>query len=436
LHHGHDEPQQHHTAVESKPGDITVIDFSADHVEMSQYSSTEVQESLSKEHETRTSCRWICMDGIDRQSIAALAKAKKIHPLAVEDVLSHHERTKVDFFPNHLHAVLPLQKLVTMNQGFERTPPATAESTMTSTPPSIVTLQQRRSPGSRERTRYMERISPLSRRHLAVSVEQVSIFMMDDNTVISIFERSALDVLRPLAGRLHQEGTILRKSADASLLFQAICDTIVDLAIPITGAYNESIADLEYEVLTRPDIRLPHRLYALSSEINQLQLGMRPIAQLVGSLRDHPSHLAVSQGRNAGVIPPPPAHHSHAATSTATISPVAQMYFRDVEDHLILIVTSLDAMNLQTENLTTLIYNQLGTSQNESINRLTLTTIFFLPLSFLTGYFGMNFDTMWTVEDHSELFFWSIAVPVTFVTSWLLSRWIKKASLIKKAIMR
>ncbi|GAB7344463.1 hypothetical protein MBLNU457_2301t1 [Dothideomycetes sp. NU457] len=376
------------------------------------------------------------MDGLNQDSILALAKGKKIHPLAVEDILSHHERTKVDFFPTHLHAILPLQKLISIDSSTDRVPPVAAEPLMTATPPSIVTLQQRRSPASKERTRYMEKISPLSRRNLAVSVEQVSIFMMDDNTVISIFERSALDVLRPLAGRLYQEGTILRKSADASLLFQAICDTIVDLAIPITGAYNESIADLEYEVLTRPDMRLPHRLYALSSEINQLQMGMRPIAQLVGSLRDHPSSLAVSQGRAAGGIPPPASHLSHAATSTATISPVAQMYFRDVEDHLILIVTSLDAMNLQTENLTTLIYNQLSTSQNESINRLTLTTIFFLPLSFLTGYFGMNFDTMWTVEDHSELFFWSIAVPVTFVTSWLLSRWLKKATTLKRNIMR
>jgi len=422
--------------IDSKHGDITVIDFTADHVETLRYSSNEIRDLLSKEPAQKASCRWICMDGINQDSIVALAKAKKIHPLAVEDILSHHERTKVDFFPTHLHAILPLQKLISIASSTDRVPPVTAEPLMSSTPPSIVTLQQRRSPGAKERTRYMEKISPLSRRNLAVSVEQVSIFMMDDNTVISIFERSALDVLRPLAGRLHQEGTILRKSADASLLFQAICDTIVDLAIPITGAYNESIADLEYEVLTRPDMRLPHRLYALSSEINQLQLGMRPIAQLVGSLRDHPSHLAVSQGHAAGAIPPPPSHHSHAATSTATISPVAQMYFRDVEDHLILIVTSLDAMNLQTENLTTLIYNQLGTSQNESINRLTLTTIFFLPLSFLTGYFGMNFDTMWTVENHSELFFWSIAVPVTFVTSWLLSRWLKKATALKRNIMR
>jgi Mg2+ and Co2+ transporter CorA len=46
---------------------------------------------------------------------------------------------------------------------------------------------------------------------------------------------------------------------------------------------------------------------------------------------------------------------------------------------------------------------------------------FFLPLTFLTSYFGMNFDTMPSVNDQNELFFWAIATPVMLGTLVLIT---------------
>ena len=112
------------------------------------------------------------------------------------------------------------------------------------------TLQHYNGGPNLERTEYMEMHSALRVKGLAVGVEQVSIFLMSDNTVVSFFEASADDIEAPIINRLSSRETVLRRTADASMLVQAILDAIIDMAIPVTAAYKDAMDELELNVVT------------------------------------------------------------------------------------------------------------------------------------------------------------------------------------------
>ena len=120
---------------------------------------------------------------------------------------------------------------------------------------AIRTLQRYRGGPNIERADFMERKSALFKKSLAVSVEQVSIFLTTDNTIISFFEHSADDIEVPILKRLASDETILRISADASMMTQAVIDAIIDLALPVISAYEDVIDDLELDVLTDTSLR-------------------------------------------------------------------------------------------------------------------------------------------------------------------------------------
>lgn len=95
----------------------------------------------------------------------------------------------------------------------------------------------------------MEKRSVLAvHQQLAARVEQVSIFLTADGTVITIFEKIGQALFEPILVRLHPSGTIPRSSNEASILPYAVLDATVDLALPIASAYDEEIRDLEFEV--------------------------------------------------------------------------------------------------------------------------------------------------------------------------------------------
>ncbi|KAK3356890.1 hypothetical protein B0T25DRAFT_141094 [Lasiosphaeria hispida] len=451
----------------SAPCEITIVDFSQDNMSLRRLDNETLGPFLSLPQPKWVKCRWINVNGLSWDVIQTLGQEKNLHKLAIEDIMNTRNRTKAEWFPTHSFMVLTLQKLVHLYNsddsdgddygsdvdvlsrpgsmrsgrsgrsgrkrsklwrkvrglfgGNDRGPTETVEMgkppfaadvqgqlrsqptgfSDVPDPSQLRTLQRYHAAPNDPRTVFMEKHSALSRKDLAVACEQVSMFITQDNTIISFFELSAQDVEAPIVRRLQTSDTIIRQSCDASMVGQAIIDAIIDLAIPVTACYGDVIGDLELDVLTRPTLEHTKSLYIVITEINKMLSFINPIITLINALRDHKTEM----GQDAAL------HTLQDPSKGVIITHITYTYLGDVLDHCVLITESLNQLKNSADGMIGLIFNTISAYQNESMKQLTVATIIFLPLTFLTGYFGQNF-VPFTVLQEDVQYFWKIAVPV------------------------
>ncbi|KAI1465248.1 uncharacterized protein F4812DRAFT_440226 [Daldinia caldariorum] len=443
---------------------ITVVDFSQDNLEVHELDNRELIDFVQKPQPDWVKCRWINVNGLSWDVIQALGKYKGLHSLAIEDIMNTKNRTKADWYANHAFILLTCQKLVRiveddssdnessddeksvrreskglggwfyrqsghisghmakgetmLESGAMQMPRPIRRFTHQPTnlsnvfnPNTLRTLQRFHASPNSARTEYMEKNSALVSRGVAVTAEQVAMFITSDNTVIAFFEQSADDVEKPILSRLASPTTILRKSCDASMVMQAIIDAIIDMAIPVTSCYRDVIEDLELDFFISPKVTDTKFLYIVISEVSKLYSLINPIQSLVSALRDHKTKLS----------PEATARELQNPSGVVIISPMAYTYLGDVYDHCVLLTEGLNQIKELADHMINLTFNTISTNQNESMKQLTTATIIFLPLTFITGYFGQNFNQFDAIQGSVNQF-WYIAIPVVAATILILMR--------------
>ncbi|KAK0936680.1 hypothetical protein LTR48_000527 [Friedmanniomyces endolithicus] len=391
--------------ADSDDAEIRIIDYSASRIARKDVPASELQSYLqSHSKPSWATCRWLYVNGISKNVVHTLGQAYGLHQLTLEDVLNTDNLAKIDWYDDHYFLEMTLQRLVDV---VEDEPTQQHDITLHPMPKKRYSYT---ASGSKDAdlARQLDKPGRHVYESFDMSVEQVSIFLTADNTIITIFERSGEDIFEPIFGRLQSPHTILRSSDDPSMLVQGTIDAVVDLSVPVGKAFEDTFTELELAVLTKPSITLSRQVYVLRAGLASFLDLLVPISSLVRALHDH---------RN---LPEQPEGTPSVDFARRAVSPLTQAYLKDVQDHITTLTSSTRMRIRSAENLTSLIFNTIAAKQNESVRQLTVVSIFFLPLTFLTGYFGMNFDPMPVVQEHSDTFFWWIASPVMGMTLAIL----------------
>lgn len=191
--------------------------------------------------------------------------------------------------------------------------------------------------------------------------EQVSIFL-GANFVLTFQERPG-DCFEPIRTRVRTAGTRIR-GAGPDYLVYALLDAVIDGYFPVIEAVSDRLELLE-DVVQRPEPRVVARLHAMKHELLALRRAIWPHREMVTALSRHESPLVSAQ---TGV------------------------YLRDCSDHTIQLMDIVETYREIASGLTDVYLSSLTNRMNEIMKVLTIIATIFMPLGFIVGLYGMNFD--------------------------------------------
>ena len=232
-----------------------------------------------------------------------------------------------------------------------------------------------------------------------VDTEQLSLFVGSD-WVISFQERSG-DAWDPVRERL-RAGRGRIRVAGAGYLFYALMDAVVDGYYPLLEEFGSRLELLEEAVIDDPQEELVGVIHAARRDALALRQSMWPMREAMGQLYRE---------------------------EFSVIDDETRVYLRDAYDHTIQVIDLLENYREMASALLEVYLSSVSHRMNEVMKVLTIIATIFIPLTFIAGIYGMNFDPEASPLNMPELGWyygypavWAVMIVVTLALVWYFKR--------------
>jgi magnesium transporter len=195
-----------------------------------------------------------------------------------------------------------------------------------------------------------------------LQIEQIS-FFLSGNYVITLQEVPG-DSFEAVRQRIRQTKGQIRKMGPDYLLY-ALVDALMDEFFPVLERYGERIEELEDEVVLRPEPATLNQVHGIKRDLLVLRRAAWPEREVIASLQREEAHL---------------------------IRPETRIFLRDCYDHAVQVIDMIETYRDLAAGMLDVYLSSTSNRLNEVMKVLTIISTIFIPLNFIAGVYGMNFD--------------------------------------------
>ncbi|MBW4468379.1 MAG: magnesium/cobalt transporter CorA [Pegethrix bostrychoides GSE-TBD4-15B] len=193
--------------------------------------------------------------------------------------------------------------------------------------------------------------------------EQVSL-ILSKHYLLTVQEEPDYDCFGPVRDRIRTaKGTIRQHQAD--YLAYSLIDAIIDGYFPVLEDYGELLEELEDEVVENPTRQSLEKIHRIKRELLSLRRAIWPQRDSINSLIRDGNHL---------------------------IGDEVRVYLRDCYDHTVQVIDMVETYREVASSLMDVYVSSVGNKMNEVMKFLTIVSTIFIPLTFIAGLYGMNFN--------------------------------------------
>lgn len=234
--------------------------------------------------------------------------------------------------------------------------------------------------------RYPEQVNQLN-------AENLSLIIMKH--VIISFQEQSTQAFEPIRERIRKHKYKIRTSGADYLAF-ALLDVVVDNYIYIIGLLGEQIENLEERITANPKNEVLDEINMFKREMNFLRKNIKPAKEMILSLVKIDSDVLKPENR---------IHYKELQDNINEASELSDSYREILYDQL------------------TIYHTMVSTKLNEIMRVLTVYSVIFIPLTFIVGVYGTNFENLPEIKwEYGYFAMWGVMLVLVSVMLWYFKR--------------